>query len=436
MQKNANISKVLIQIHSTLQSNRLEYTLNYVFKWRMGVDFVVISDPSKLNKNQCIINYNVENIGCGIHIIPKGLLFDKGINAFVAEDIKFNLNPIEPLKDSYSDLFSSIFFHLSRYEEYNAAKDNLGRFSHKSSCLFLNDFIERPLVDEWVNGFKNYLIQFHDFNTDDFKLEKFNIQASIDIDSVFSYKGRNAIRTIAAFAKDCLKLNFKEVLSRARVLLNLEKDPNDNFELQKELLNQKHAKYFVQVGNYGRLDKNISPENSEFQNILKDLKNKGHQIGLHPSFASNSSSEIIQTEKLKLESIIGHEVLHSRQHYLKFELPKTYQALIELGIENEYSMGYSEIAGFRAATAYPFYWYNLESEKTTKLLIHPFVVMDVAYKNFQKMSVHETISSSKKLKDICMELNLPFIFVFHNESLSNHRGWENWDKVFSFWNHE
>jgi hypothetical protein len=402
----------------------------------MGIDFALISDSSKLDQTQCIINYNIENIGYGIHIIPSGFLFASGTSSNLDNEIKFNLNQNQTSKNSYIDLFSSIFYHLSRYEEYIAPKDSLGRFSHKSSCLFLNDFIERPLVDEWVNHFKNYLIQFHDFNAKDFKLEKFTSQASIDIDSVFSYKGRNAIRTIAAFAKDCFKLNFKEVLNRARVLLNLEKDPNDNFELQKELLNHKHAKYFVQVGNYGRLDKNISPYNTKFQNILIELKNKGHQIGLHPSFASNSSSEIIQTEKLKLESIIGSEVLQSRQHYLKFEFPKTYQSLIELGIENEYSMGYSEIAGFRAATAYPFYWYNLESEKTTKLLIHPFVVMDVAYKNFQKMTVDETISSSKKLKDICMALNLPFIFVFHNESLSNHRGWENWDKVFSFWNHE
>ena len=436
MPKNANISKVLIQFHSTLISKRLEYTLDYVFRWRMGIDFVIISNPSDLNKNQCIINYTKESIGYGIHVVPNGLLFKKGINAFVEEEIKFNLNPIEPFRDSYSDIFSSIFYHLSRYEEYNASKDNLGRFSHKSSCLFLNDFIDRPLVDEWVIGFKNYLIQFHEFNVNDFKLEKFNSQATIDIDSVFSYKGRNIFRTIAAFLKDGVKLNFKEVLYRARVLLTLEKDPNDNFELQNKLLNQKPAKYFVQVGNYGRLDKNISSNNPEFQDILKDLKDKGHQIGLHPSFASNSDAKLIKAEKHKLESIIGNEVLHSRQHYLKFELPKTYQTLVALGIENEYSMGYSEIAGFRAATAYPFYWYDLESEKTTKLLIHPFVLMDVAYKNFQKMSVDETISSSKKLKDICKELNLPFVFVFHNESLSNHRGWENWDKVFSFWNHD
>lgn len=436
MQKNANISKVLIQIHSTLLSNRLEYTLNYVFKWRMGIDFTIITDVSKLDQSQTIINYSKVTIGCGIHIIPNGLLFDKGFNAFVGEDIKFNLNPIAPLKDSYSDLFSSIFYHLSRYEEYNTPKDKLGRFSYKSSCLFLNDFIERPLVDEWVNDFKNYLIQFHGFKTLDFKTENHIAEASIDIDSVFSYKGRKLFRTVAAFSKDCLTLNFKEILKRTRVLLNLENDPNDNFDLQKKLLNKKPAKYFVQVGKYGQLDKNVSLKNIEFQTILKELNKNGNQIGLHPSFASNSDAQIIKDEKEKLEAVIGKKITHSRQHYLKFELPKTYQTLIELGIENEYSMGYSEIAGFRAATAVPFHWFDLESEKTTKLLIHPFVVMDVAYKNFQNMSVDEAISSSRKLKDICLELNLPFVFVFHNESLSNHRGWENWDKVFSFWNHE
>jgi hypothetical protein len=292
------------------------------------------------------------------------------------------------------------------------------------------------LLDEWIGDLKNYLIQFYDFEAQNYKIENYTTQASIDIDSVFSYKGRNFVRTIGAFSKDILKLNFKEVFKRFKVLANLEIDPNDNFDLQKDLLLKKPAWYFVQVGEYGRLDKNISPDNKEFQNILKTINNAGHQIGLHPSFDSNSNAATINTEKSKLESIIGKQIKHSRQHYLKFELPKTYQTLIDIGIEHEYSMGYSEIAGFRAATAVPFYWYNLNSEESTKLLIHPFVVMDVAYKNFQKMTVEETITSSAVLKDICRQLNLPFVFVFHNESLSNHRGWANWDKVFSFWNHE
>ncbi len=436
MQKNANIRKLLIQIHSTLPSNRLEYTLNYVFNWRMGIDFEIILDVSKLNQNQTIINYSKETIGCGIHIIPNGFLFSNGFNENLDDGIMLNTKQFEPSIDSYPDVFTSIFYHLSRYEEYSTPKDKLGRFSYKSSCLYSNKLIERPLVDEWIDDLKNYLVQFHDFKSQDFKSENYYTQASIDIDSVFSYKGRNIFRTVAAFSKDCLTLNFKEVLKRTRVLLKLEKDPNDNFDLQKLLLNQKPAKYFIQVGKYGQLDKNVNLKNIEFQNILKELNKNGNQIGLHPSFASNSDAQIIKAEKEKLEAVIGKKITHSRQHYLKFELPKTYQTLIELGIENEYSMGYSEIAGFRAATAVPFHWYNLNTEASTKLLIHPFVVMDVAYKNFQNMSVVETISSSGKLKAICRKLNLPFVFVFHNESLSKHRGWENWDNVFSFWNHE
>ncbi len=436
MPKNANISKVLIQIHSKICSERLKYTLNYVFKWRMGIDFSIVSDAAQIDHSQTVIDYNVESNGFGIHIIPDGLLFKTGTEHIVSEKTKFNLNPIEQSKSQYSDIFSSIFYHLSRYEEYNAPKDELSRFSYKSSCLYLNKCIERPLLDEWIGDLKNYLIQFYDFQAQNYKIEYYTTQASIDIDSVFSYKGRNFVRTIGAFSKDILKLNFKEVFKRFKVLANLEIDPNDNFDLQKDLLLKKPAWYFVQVGEYGRLDKNISPDNKEFQNILKTINNAGHQIGLHPSFDSNSNAATINTEKSKLESIIGKQIKHSRQHYLKFELPKTYQTLIDIGIEHEYSMGYSEIAGFRAATAVPFYWYNLNSEESTKLLIHPFVVMDVAYKNFQKMTVEETITSSAVLKDICRQLNLPFVFVFHNESLSNHRGWANWEKVFSFWNHE
>jgi hypothetical protein len=434
--KNANISKVLIQIHSTSRSERLDYIFNYVFKWRMGIAYTIISDATKINHSQTVIDYNIECSGFGIHIVPDGLLFKVGTEDVVSEKTKFNLNPIEHSKSQYIDFFSSVFYHISRYEEYNLTKDHLGRFSHKFSCLFVNNFIEIPLVDEWIQNFKNYLIQWHDFKATDFKLETFYTQASIDIDSVFSYKGRNAIRTLAAFSKDIVKLNLIEVYKRMKVLLGCEKDPNDNFDLQNKLLMQKKAFYFVQVGKYGRLDKNISPENKEFQNILKALDINGHQIGLHPSFGSHSSPAEIRSEKSKLESIVGKNVIHSRQHYLNFELPKTYQSLIDIGIENEYSMGYSEIAGFRAGTAFPFHWYNLGKEQNTKLLIHPFVVMDVAFKNFLKMNVEETIIASGKLKEICKKLNAPFVFVFHNESLSNHRGWEKWDKVFSFWNHE
>ena len=55
----------------------------------------------------------------------------------------------------------------------------------------------------------------------------------------------------------------------------------------------------------------------------------------------------------------------SRQHFLKINLPKTYQTLSELDIKEDYSMGYADHLGFRASVSSPFYFYNLDIEKQT-----------------------------------------------------------------------
>lgn len=436
MPKNANISKVLIQFYSTSRSKRLDYILNYVFKTRLGLDFELVYDPSMLKPNCTTFVYSKEKLFEGIHVTPDGLLSEDQIKSDVPMHTMFIQDHHKVDKTSYPDLFSAIFYHLSRYEEYQGPKDALGRFNYHNSCLFLHNKLETPVVDEWIFEFKTYLITCHGFKNTEFKLEQFHTQASIDIDSVFSYKGRGVMRSLAAIAKDLLNFNFSEIRKRLSVLIGLKDDPNDNFNLQEQLLNGSKAWYFIQVGKYGKLDKNIKAQNTEFKKIICKLHERQHQIGLHPSFGSNGLMPILNQEKNTLQNIVGEEIKHSRQHYLKFELPQTFNALLQIGIQNDYSMGYSEIAGFRAGTACPFYWYDLKNESITSLLIHPFAVMDVAYKNFLKMSIEDAIIASGKIKDNCRRLNAPFVFVFHNESLSNHRGWENWDKVFSFWNHE
>jgi hypothetical protein len=114
-------------------------------------------------------------------------------------------------------------------------------------------------------------------------------------------------------------------------------------------------------------------------------------------------------------------------------LPNTYRVLNELGFKKEFSMGYSEVSGFRAATGKPFFWYDLEREESTDLEIVPFCAMDVAYKQFAKVSCREAIEGALELKNKMRTLKGDFSFVFHNESLSGHRGWEGWNGVFQAW---
>jgi hypothetical protein len=56
------------------------------------------------------------------------------------------------------DIFASSFFMLTRWEEHvNEKRDNHNRFSAYDSMAYKNNFLERPIVDEYVYMLKNML---------------------------------------------------------------------------------------------------------------------------------------------------------------------------------------------------------------------------------------------------------------------------------------
>ena len=62
--------------------------------------------------------------------------------------------------------------------------------------------------------------------------------------------------------------------------------------------------------------------------------------------------------------------------------------------------------------------------------------MDVACKQFGRLNIEQSILLADDLKRTCKNYGGIFRFVFHNESLSGHRGWQNWDKVLDHLLHE
>lgn len=422
----------MLQIYTPHRGERLIYVLNYVLRERLGLEYK-ISNKAETENSTFTINYGGDVHPASLNIKPLGLLEVSGIKPL--DDLTPYLFPFKDFdlnnkNDRFPDIFSAVFFHLSRYEEYGSAKDIHGRYDFRNSCLYKHHLLDIPLVDVWINKFAEFLNLHYGIKTSQANAD-FSIRAELDIDSVYAYKGRNIFRQSAAIGKDILSGNFKELSKRLSVLAGFKKDPNDNFGLQEKLLGSLKAVYFVQVGPYGTYDKNINPQSKAFRNTISELIKKGHEIGLHPSYQSNSESSLILKEKKTLENMCGHEINRSRQHFLRFSLPETYRALSECGIVHEHSMGYSETTGFRAACGYSFPWYDLETEKTTGMRIHPFSVMDVALKQFAEMITSEAVLAIDKIKSVCKQERIPFVFVFHNESLSGHRGWENWETVFN-----
>ena len=75
----------------------------------------------------------------------------------------------------------------------------------------------------------------------------------------------------------------------------------------------------------------------------------------------------LKKEISRLNDITSGSIIMSRFHYLRFSLPESYQILIEAGIKEDYSMGYVDRIGFRAGTCTPFYFYDLNNEKTSEV---------------------------------------------------------------------
>ncbi len=318
------------------------------------------------------------------------------------------------------DILSFLFYHLSRMEEYtDIGKDKHGRFQAHQSKAFQLGFLQIPAVDIIVEKL-SYLI------AKDCSILIPKSLVTIDVDVAFAFRHKPFYIQMLSLVKDFIRRDFQRIQSRISTYLTKSNDPYDTFDELIELNNKTPHPFifFFLVGKRGYFDRNISPHREKMKEVL--LKISQHfEIGLHPSYQSNSHPSLIEEEKNILEHYIQKKVIKSRQHYLKIALPDTYQKLIEYGIQEDYSMGYSDAHGYRAGTAGSFLWYDLTHEKITDLRIFPFQIMDVTMKKYLEWEPHQSMENLAPIYK-----NRPFTIIWHNSNLSKLENWERWKEVF------
>ena len=94
-------------------------------------------------------------------------------------------------------------------------------------------------------------------------------------------------------------------------------------------------------------------------------------------------------------------------------------------------MGYASQAGFRAAIADTFRFYDLEHDIVTKLNIHPFTVMDGTLRDYLKLNNEASQAKIISLINEVKAVNGTFILLFHNETLSNEKRWKGWREIYT-----
>jgi len=409
--------------------------LDWIFKERLQLDYAVTHDQSEwLSYSGPKINYSDKDLAEGaLCIKPVTLLFEKKIQAQQLGVQRWKRTTVlfynQPGKKIPFDLFSAVFFLMSRYEEYLPhKKDQHDRFSVEQSVAATFGFLDEPIIDSWIFQFR--IILSETFNLF-IPTSKFEILQTFDIDMAWKYLYKGKKRIYGAYLKDFLKGDFGQITERKAVLNHKIADPFYSFATLNDLHQQCKTKalFFILLGTWSAFDKNTNPQHPAMLQLMKELAAQ-YECGIHPSYKSHEDIEVLNTEIQVLSSAIEKPVLKSRQHFIKFTLPESYQKLIKLGIEHDYSMGYASRNGFRASTSHSFLWYDLSQEKTTDLRVHPFAFMDATSKFYLKQSQEQTFQEWLHLYHKIKQVNGVFISIWHNYILSNKQDKASWMGVY------
>ncbi len=412
----------MIVVYSPIQSPRLNYTLSLIFHTILGCKYQLTHDKIFYETtNLPKLNYSTTPLNSGIFIQPHSLLQESNIRSLIphAEDLsdEFPIFFKSEIQDFLGfDILSTVFYVVTRYEEYNATNlDEHQRYKAENSLAYKYHFLHYPYINKIVAYFGDKLQKQYPQLI--FNQRTFNFLSTIDIDNAFAYAHKGFVRNSLGFIKDACSFYFQKLQSRISSCINEKNDPYFTFQEINSISEATNTAlhYFVLIGDYNTYDKNPHYQNKGFQQLLKSLSNS-HSMGLHPSYASHQHFEKIGVEKKRLEHIIEKPITSARCHFLRLKLPDTYQFFNEIGITDDYTMIYASQVGFRTGLCTPHQWFDLQKNEATKLTIHPSTMMEGVLRDYLKLDSLTAYNSVEKLMTEVKKYGGEFISIFHNDS--------------------
>lgn len=331
-----------------------------------------------------------------------------------------------------ADLFGSIFFMLSRYEEnINSIKDKHDRVIASSTIASRSNFLNRPIVNEYIEVIWFFLKkQWPNLKRTNRNFRKF---ITCDVDHIIDPASFSFIKTIKRFFarifRDKLLMQaFKDLINFFLVKLNIYKlDSCINgikkiIEMNSAIGNEVTFN-FIPVQTSKDFDRNIIFETNQARKILRLINSSGHKIGFHPGYKTFNDQEAFRDSlhvfKNNLESLnISTNFIGGRQHYLRFDISKTPMIWEKMKLQYDSSLAYAEESGFRCGICYEFPMYDLISRKSMNLLQRPLIIMEGTIIDYEGLGYSEKAKSKfKYFKDICKQFNGDFTLLWHNSSL-------------------
>ncbi len=329
------------------------------------------------------------------------------------------------------DIFGSCFWFLTRYEEcVRCQHDTHARFPDQATLVAQLKLAQRPLVNEYVEILWCLLQRLS--TRVERKRPHYRLIPTHDVDWPFVGYGVPANLVLYATIGDLLKRRAPLLALgriRSRLFGTPQNDPANTFDFICEQSEQRGLQsefYFITDHTAGWVDGVYEITHPLIQRLMKQVADRGHVVGLHPSYHAYRNPQQIAREFAILRHVaenlqIRQSLWGGRQHYLRWENPVTWQAWEDAGLDYDSTVGFATIGGFRCGTCYEYPVFNLQTRQSLRLRERPLIAMEISLTERSRLSDTQVLEQLAHLNHQCRRYGGQMVLLWHNSYLMTAR---------------
>jgi hypothetical protein len=323
------------------------------------------------------------------------------------------------------DIVASSFYFLSCWQEViSTERDQHERFPASASLQYHHDLLQTPIVNQYAQLIKGELEKLSGESRSEmprFVGKDFAICMTHDIDYIRKWTLGIIYRELVQYL--LLGRGNKGLgkrLERVRTFFQAISARYDPFRVSLERLLTiernvaVHATYYLKTGGTSRHDVSYRLNDGYGRELVRALEAAGHEIGLHPSYNTFTSSKKTKAEKERLDDVLHAKPTGVRQHFLRFKIPETWRIQAELGFVHDATLGFPGHEGFRAAICHPFRPYDIQNDEVISIWEVPLLAMDGTFQSYRNKSADESLEIIKDLILTVKRYHGVGVLLFHN----------------------
>jgi peptidoglycan/xylan/chitin deacetylase (PgdA/CDA1 family) len=316
------------------------------------------------------------------------------------------------------DLIASAFYLLSGWQEYHSGdRDRFNRFPATSSMQHRHQFMTVPVVNYYFDMLKCAVEQAYDLSLSPrlWGGAPFATCLTHDVDRCESaWK----IASQEELKRGNLKAVAHLLWQKARG-----RDAWNNLPEVMDVLEKYSARatFFFLPHHHphqGHPNADYDISTPRYQKLLAELEERGHEVGVHGSFATALSAERLRQETAKLQ----RPVQGNRFHYLSFDPAVSPDVLAESGMRYDSTLGFPEHFGFRNSFCLPFRPFDFKNRRPYGFLEIPLNLMDVTlhHPHYLQLAPEEMFGAVQPMLEEIIAFRGCFTVLWHNENFLDH----------------